>query len=118
MSESLVSNFTLQIHAASQTYFTAIGCFIPTVVIFFLGIAMISGMIVGGIAGAKAGNTTEAADVGRIAGEQFGRNFGAIIFFLSMALAAITALVLTFGGILPWCRKPREQNTPQSPAQY
>ena len=98
--------------------FTAIGCFIPTVVIFFFGIAMIGGMIVGGIAGAKAGNATEGADAGRIAGEHFGQNFGVIIFFISIALAAITALVLTFGGILPWCRKPREQSPPQPPAQY
>ncbi len=88
--------------------FTAIGCFIPTLVIFFFGIAIIGGMIVGGIAGAKTGNSTEGAEAGRIAGEQFGQNFGVIIFLVSLLLSAVTVVVLTFGGILPWCRKPRD----------
>ncbi len=90
---------------------TAIGCFIPTVVLFFFGIAMVGGMIVGGIAGAKASSSSEGAEAGRIAGEQFGQTFGPLIFLLSLFLAAITVVVLTFGGILPWCRKPRESGS-------
>lgn len=91
---------------------TAAGCFFPLVLITFLGVMM----ILGGIAGAQAGDTGDAAEAGRIAGEQMGEKYGLLALLLSLAFSALVALVISFSGILPWCkRQPVEPpSTPPS----
>ncbi len=80
-------------------------------VIFFIG-----GLAVGGgIAGAKSTQSNpglSSYEAGRRAGEKFGREYGPMIFLGSLGAAGVISFAISFSGILPWCRKPKEQQPP------
>ena len=93
---------------------TSFFLFIILSVIFFVG-----GLaVIGAVAGAKASAGSPAAtdfnsgyDVGHAAGREAGKKYGGVILLGSLGTSALTSLVISFSGILPWCRK-RSQPPP------
>ena len=71
-------------------------------------------MVGGGIAGARVGmenpNATDLSARSREAGRNFVRNNLPAIVFTSLGAAALGSLTISFSGLLPWCRKPREDS--------
>jgi len=82
---------------------TAIFAFIVLYFIFWFAILIIGGAIAGGIAGAQ--NPENARLAGEIAGRQFAQKYLTVIMISSIVLSGVCSFILTFGGILPWCRK-------------
>jgi hypothetical protein len=50
------------------------------------------------------------------AGHRFGydiaRQYGYVVFLSTISFSALAALVISFSGILPWCRKRPDASTP------
>ena len=84
--------------------------------LFFVVFRTLALGIGGGVAGAKATsalqaqggrgpqNFNEGFAVGVKAGAEFRQRYGQTIGLVSLAVAAVGALWLSFGGVLPWCR--------------
>ena len=88
--------------------------FVTTVVLFpflFLVLSIGTLTIGGAVLGAKAASEQKATgfesgrNIGRKAGEEFGRKYSAIIFKGSALISLIFSIGISFSGILPWCRR-------------
>ena len=67
--------------------------------------------IMGGIAGARAVTEQhitgpDAFAVGKLAGLEVHRTYGALILLCSAGVSAVVSCALAFGGAFPWCRQP------------
>ena len=94
--------------------------------IFFVVFHTLAMMVGGGIAGARAtaAQNVQSTDVrggfnqgfatGMKAGLEFRRQYGQTVALASLALAAVCALWLTFGGVVSWCREPTPPPLPRS----
>ncbi len=87
---------------------TSFVLFIVLSVVFFIGTLA----VLGGVVGAQAGAANPAAKdfasgyaVGHDAGYEFGKKYGGLILLGSLGTSAVASLAISFGGILPWCRK-------------
>jgi len=91
---------------------TSVALFIILLVAFFMGTLC----VVGAVAGARAAKTSGATDfqsgyaAGQAAGQQIGQKYGRTILMVTTGAAAISSVVISFSGFLPWCRR-----TPQPP---
>ena len=86
--------------------------------IFFVVFRTAAMVVGGGIAGARATSaqsvhSTNVQDgfnqglvIGMQAGIKFRQEYGQTVGLVSLAVAAVLALYLTFGGVLSWCREP------------
>ena len=95
--------------------------------VFFLVFDTVAMGVGGGIAGARAtsaqgvhsttaqGGFNQGFAIGMKAGAEFRQQYGQSVGLASLALAAILALWLTFGGVLSWCREPAQPPLPRSP---
>jgi hypothetical protein len=72
-------------------------------IVLYLGVLIIGGAIVGALAGAGQPNPQQAAQAGRLAGNDFGQTYGALILIGSL-LVAIAGSVT---GILPGTKKKK-----------
>ena len=96
-------------------------------VIFFIVFRTAAMMVGGGIAGARATaaqpvHSTNVQDgfnqgmvIGMQAGIKFRREYGQTVGLASLAVAAVLALYLTFGGVLSWCREAVPPPIPRKP---
>ena len=69
-------------------------------------------MVIGGLAGVEAKMHNPAANdfasgyaVGHAAGYEVGKKYGRMILLGSLGTSAVTSLAISFGGVLPWCRR-------------
>lgn len=90
---------------------TASFLFIFFVIVLFLGSSLVIGGIVGASAAreARATNSEEGYKIGRRAGEEVGRKYGAIMILGSAVGAMAGACGLSFTGVLPWCRRKPDE---------
>ena len=72
----------------------------------FFAICIIGGAVEGGLAGAKSQNPQESYTLGQQAGADFVRNNHQFIAFGALGISVILSAVLSFFGVLPWCKKP------------
>jgi hypothetical protein len=87
---------------------TALAIFIVLFCALSMGTLILGAGFAGGRAGARASlNHQNSSLAGREAGRKFGREYGPMIFLGSFFVSGILSLVLSFTGILPWCRKPK-----------
>jgi hypothetical protein len=94
---------------------TAIGVFFPTYIVLFIVIFFVAMVIGGAISGAEASATQHAqgfdqgyqvgAEAGRKFGEEWSKPILAIDAVVTLVLAAIIALAISFSNLLPWCRR-------------
>ena len=75
--------------------------------------------VIGGMVGARAAASKQATDyqsgynIGHAAGQEIGRKYGSTVLLISLGVAAVAAVTISFTGILPWCRrKPRRPLLP------
>ena len=68
-------------------------------IVLLVGISMVGGMLVGGIAGAQ--DPSNAAQAGQLAGEKFGATYGPFI----MLAALVISISGTIAGFLPGTKK-------------
>jgi hypothetical protein len=72
----------------------------------WLGGIMLGGAMAGGRAAAeKQAQGSEASQIGRQAGEEFGRKYSVIILKGAVVASFVLAMGISFSGILPWCRR-------------
>jgi membrane protease YdiL (CAAX protease family) len=74
------------------------------VIIFYFGSIMLIAMVLGGVAGYRAGKEghhERAGEAGRIAGQKFATEYGGVMFLISIVASGIG----TSTGLLPWTRK-------------
>jgi hypothetical protein len=83
---------------------TSLVLFVFFFAVLYFAICFIGGAISGGMAGAS--DPRHAAEAGRQAGVDFVRHHLPAILLSSFGLSFVCSLVLSFSGILPWCRKP------------
>jgi hypothetical protein len=84
---------------------TSIVLFVFFFVVVYFAICMIGGAINGAISGAGTPNTHDAYEAGRQAGVDFVRHNIRAILLSSFVISFVASLVLSFSGILPWCKK-------------
>jgi hypothetical protein len=87
---------------------TSIVLFVVLFIVLLIGTLGVGGGIAGARAGAQArqaGRTQSDYEVGQQAGSDFGKRYGKMIMFASLGVAGMASLVISFSGILPWCRK-------------
>jgi hypothetical protein len=88
--------------------------------ILFLILSLVILIIIGTIVGTRGGVGNAPAmrdyDSSFGAGHRFGyditRRYGHVVFLSTISLSALTALTISFSGILPWCRKRPESLPP------
>lgn len=83
-------------------------------VVFFVTFWIGAIVIVSGTAGARAAKNQEGRDYASdyAAGAEAQRKYGHVIFLSTISLAAVSALGLTFSGVLSWTRKKPEAAPP------
>lgn len=81
---------------------TSVVLFFPFSIFLYFGILILGAGIVGGIAGAQ--DPENAAAAGELAGMKFAENYIVIISFASLGLSIVFSLLISFGGLLPWCK--------------
>ena len=80
---------------------TAIVLFVFFFVVLYFGICIVGAAISGGMAGAGTNNAQDGYEAGRQAGANFVRHNMPAILLSSFAISSISALALSFSGILP-----------------
>jgi hypothetical protein len=73
-------------------------------VMAYLAICMVGGAVCGAMAGAEHPN--DAARAGAAAGAAFVNNHYQAIIFSTTFFSLVASALLSFSGILPWCKKP------------
>jgi len=87
---------------------TSIVLFIVLFVFVYFAICIVGGAVSGGISGRDSQDMQDAFQAGQQAGANFVRhNIGAILLS-TFGISFVSALVLSFSGIFPWCRKPSQ----------
>jgi hypothetical protein len=89
-----------------------------TCVVLFLALFMVAYVgsmgVGGGIAGARDANNRQAQgssgfqegfNSGRQVGAAFAKDYGVSILLCSLAGSGLASLIISFSGILPWCRE-------------
>jgi hypothetical protein len=94
---------------------TAVGLFIPTYAFLFIVIFFVAMFIGGAISGAEASATAHAqgfnegyqvgSEAGRKFGEEWSKPILAIDAVVTLVLAGIISLAISFSNLLPWCRR-------------
>src|SRR6266403_693601 len=87
---------------------TAIVLFVFLFVVLYLGICIVGGGVAGAKAGANKQGSQDSFELGRQAGADFVRQNIETILYSSLGVSFAVSMVLSFSGILPWCRKPPE----------
>lgn len=92
---------------------TSLVLFVFLFVVLYIGSLAVGG----GIAGARAGREhpevkdfKSGYEAGQQAGAEFARKYSGIIAIAALGVSGVASLALSFGGVLPWCRR-----TPQPP---
>ncbi|MES2439352.1 MAG: hypothetical protein V4584_09810 [Verrucomicrobiota bacterium] len=84
---------------------TALVIFVVSFVTIYLAICVVGGGIAGGAVGAANPNSSDVAELGRQAGQKFVGDNLTMITLSSLGVSSVLSLVLSFSGILPWCKK-------------
>lgn len=84
---------------------TGCGCF----VVLFVVLTFVTLFAIGAVAGVKASgqhpnDPVAAQEAAGKAGEEVGRKYGLLVIGGCFLFSGIAAGVLSFGGVLPWCR--------------
>jgi hypothetical protein len=93
---------------------TAVFLFFFFVVVFFFG----SSIVIGGVAGAQVAPAPRAHDfqsgyrAGQTTGRTLGRELAPVVLLGSVGASGVTSLLLSFFGVLPWCRRQPELPPP------
>jgi len=87
---------------------TSIVLFAIFFVIAYFAICIVGGIVVGAVAGAGIRDVQESYEAGRQAGESFVRSNLRAIVVGSLLISLVSSLALSFSGVLPWCRKPKQ----------
>jgi len=87
---------------------TSIVLFVFFFVVVYFAICIVGGAINGAVAGAGSHSAQDGYDAGRQAGASFVRHNLPAILLISFAISLVSSLALSFSGILPWCKKPRQ----------
>ena len=82
--------------------------FVFIFVVVYFAVCMIGGAVSGAMSGTGNTNPQDAYETGRQAGANFVRHNLMIILLSSLVISSVTSLVLSFSGILPWCRMPQQ----------
>jgi hypothetical protein len=84
---------------------TAFVLFVLLFATLYLGFCIVGGAVAGGVASVGQTDPTQAAALGRQAGAKFVQDNLAMISLTSLGVAALISGVISFSGILPWCKK-------------
>jgi hypothetical protein len=87
---------------------TSAAFFLPLLVILYFGICMVGGAIAGARVGLESPKGEDINERSRQAGADFVRNNLSVIALSSLGGAAALSLAISFSGVLPWCRKPKQ----------
>ena len=87
---------------------TSAALFLPLLVVLYFGICMVGGGIAGGRVGLENPKADDINERSQQAGRDFVRNNLSTIALSSFGGAAVLSLAISFSGLLPWCRKPRQ----------
>lgn len=84
---------------------TAIVLFGFIFVVVYFAICIVGGAVSGAVAGAGQASSQDSYETGRQAGANFVKHNLLLIVLSSFVSSLIASLVLSFSGVLPWCRK-------------
>jgi hypothetical protein len=94
---------------------TSVVLFVFLFVVVYFAICMVGGAISAVISGTGNPNPHDAYDEGRQAGANFVRHNIRLILLSSLLISIVSSLLLSFSGILPWCRRPPQPPPLQPP---
>jgi len=81
--------------------------------VLFLLVSLALLTVVGVVVGARGGVDYDSSyTAGHAAGYEVTRRYGPVVFLSTLSVSALSALIISFSGILPWCRK----QPPSSPS--
>jgi len=86
---------------------TSIVLFVFFFVVVYFAICIVGGAVNGAMAGAGT-DAHDGYDAGAQAGANFVRHNMGVILLSSFVISSVLSLVLSFSGILPWCKKPSQ----------
>jgi hypothetical protein len=88
---------------------TSMVLFVFLFVVLYFGICIIGGFLHGSMAGLNHPNSPDGVGPGAQAGADFVNHNIRAIVLSAFGISLVSALVLSFSGILSWCRKPLQQ---------
>jgi hypothetical protein len=87
---------------------TSIVLFVFFFAVVYFAICIVGGAVNGAMAGAGTTNAHDGYDAGAQAGANFVRHNMGVILLSSFVISSVLSLLLSFSGILPWCKKPSQ----------